>query len=83
MTLIDSLSTLAVMGNSSEFTKQCNWVADNVHFDVDVRVNVFEANIRLLGGLLSAHVMASDPSLNIYEGESCFARLFFVLYTRV
>lgn len=29
-------------------------------FDVDVQVNVFEANIRLLGGLLSAHQMASD-----------------------
>ena len=29
-------------------------------FDVDVRVNVFEANIRLLGGLLSAHLLADD-----------------------
>ena len=32
-------------------------------FDVDVRVNVFEANIRLLGGLLSAHLLASDARL--------------------
>lgn len=29
-------------------------------FDVDVRVNVFEVNIRLLGGLLSGHLLASD-----------------------
>lgn len=34
-----------------------------VSFDVDVRVNVFEANIRLLGGLLSAHLLASDQRL--------------------
>lgn len=26
-----------------------------------MRVNVFEANIRLLGGLLSAHMLAQDP----------------------
>ena len=32
-------------------------------FDVDVRVNVFEANIRLLGGLLSAHLLAADARL--------------------
>ena len=32
-----------------------------VSFDVDVQVNVFEANIRLLGGLLSAHLLATDP----------------------
>lgn len=31
-------------------------------FDVDVRVNVFEANIRLLGGLLSAHLLAADSA---------------------
>jgi len=31
-----------------------------VSFDVDVQVNVFEANIRLLGGLLSAHLLATD-----------------------
>jgi len=30
-------------------------------FDVDVRVNVFEASIRLLGGLLSAHLLAAAP----------------------
>lgn len=32
-------------------------------FDVDVRLNVFEGNIRLLGGLLSAHLLASDERL--------------------
>ena len=29
---------------------------------MDVRVNVFEVNIRLLGGLLSGHLLAADPA---------------------
>ena len=36
-------------------------------------MNVFEANIRLLGGLLSAHLLASDANLGLmqkkYSGE--------------
>lgn len=43
-------------------------------FDVDVRVNVFEANIRLLGGLLSAHMLAEDsvhgPKLMLHSAYS-------------
>lgn len=30
-------------------------------FDQDNKVQVFELNIRALGGLLSAHILASDP----------------------
>lgn len=37
------------------------WQADL--FDANVRINVFEANIRLLGGLLSAHVLATHDSI--------------------
>lgn len=40
---------------------------------MDLKVNVFEANIRLLGGLLSAHLLVSDPTLGLmqkrYHGE--------------
>lgn len=38
-----------------------------VSFDIDLKVNVFEANIRLLGGLLSAHLLASDPQLGLMQ----------------
>jgi mannosidase alpha-like ER degradation enhancer 1 len=58
LTLIDSMSTLAVLGNTSEFAKNVRWLEANLNFDVDVRVNAFECNIRVLGGLLSAHVLA-------------------------
>ena len=61
LTLIDALSTLAVMRNCSEFKRAVQLVIDQVSFDRDVTVQIFEANIRLLGGLLSAHLLITDP----------------------
>ena len=69
LTLIDSLDTLGVMGNATEFTRGVNWVCRNVSFHQDVRVNLFELNIRVLGGLLSAHYLAGDPKLGLMLGQ--------------
>eukprot|EP00808_Paulinella_micropora_P000057 g64187.t1 len=66
LTVVDSLSTLATLGNSSEFAKQVSYLCEHLDFNVDVRVNVFEANIRLLGGLLSAHLIAADSTLGVW-----------------
>ncbi|KAJ6668259.1 hypothetical protein lerEdw1_015636 [Lerista edwardsae] len=60
LTLIDALDTLAVMGNSSEFRKAVKLVIDTVSFDTDSTVQVFEATIRVLGSLLSAHIIITD-----------------------
>ncbi|KAH9516895.1 ER degradation-enhancing alpha-mannosidase-like protein 3 [Dermatophagoides farinae] len=60
LTLIDTLDTLAIMGNYSEFEKAISLVINDVTFDSDIVVSVFETNIRVLGGLLSAHVLAQD-----------------------
>ncbi len=49
------------MGNRTEFAKSVLWIEKNISFDLDIRVHVFEVNIRVLGGLLSAHMLASDP----------------------
>jgi len=71
LTLVDSLSTLAVLGDAETFSAGVLWLEGNLSFDQDVRVNIFEANIRLLGGLLSAHLLASDDRLSLmpdYEG---------------
>jgi len=68
LSLIESLSTLAVMGNSSEFSMGVRRVLGHItNFDLDVRVNVFEANIRVVGGLLSAHILASDHTLELMD----------------
>uniref|UniRef100_W5LCT1 alpha-1,2-Mannosidase n=1 Tax=Astyanax mexicanus TaxID=7994 RepID=W5LCT1_ASTMX len=46
LTLIDTLDTLLVLGNVSEFHRAVKLVIDTVSFDKDSTVQVFEANIR-------------------------------------
>uniref|UniRef100_A0A0K8RA00 alpha-1,2-Mannosidase n=1 Tax=Ixodes ricinus TaxID=34613 RepID=A0A0K8RA00_IXORI len=60
LTLVDALDTLAVMRNVTEFKRAVQLVLDNVSFDKDNVIQVFEANIRLLGALLSAHLLITD-----------------------
>uniref|UniRef100_A0A8C6SZY9 alpha-1,2-Mannosidase n=1 Tax=Neogobius melanostomus TaxID=47308 RepID=A0A8C6SZY9_9GOBI len=61
LTLIDTLDTLLVLGNVSEFQRAVRLVIDTVSFDKDSTVQVFEANIRILGSLISAHILLTDP----------------------
>lgn len=68
LTLIDSLDTLVVFGNYTEFARAVerlrglhkNMLEENGGglFALNQNVSVFETNIRVLGGLLSAHQMA-------------------------
>ena len=60
LTLVDVLDTLAIMGNKTEFQKAVKLVIDNVNFEKSNTVQIFEANIRILGGLLSAHTLMQD-----------------------
>ncbi|XP_078175719.1 glycosyl hydrolase family 47 protein isoform X1 [Carex rostrata] len=60
LTLIDSLDTLALLGDRERFSSAVEWVSRNVQFNIDKTVSVFETTIRILGGLLSAHLIASD-----------------------
>ncbi|KAH9500779.1 ER degradation-enhancing alpha-mannosidase-like protein 3 [Bulinus truncatus] len=59
LTLIDSLDTLAVIGDLQGFEAAVKKVIHDARFDADVVVSVFETNIRILGGLLGGHVAAS------------------------
>jgi len=58
LTLIDSLDTLVVLGRVAEFEDAVLKVIETVRFDTDVVVSVFETNIRIVGGLVSGHVLA-------------------------
>uniref|UniRef100_A0A7E4VUE7 alpha-1,2-Mannosidase n=1 Tax=Panagrellus redivivus TaxID=6233 RepID=A0A7E4VUE7_PANRE len=72
LTLIDSLDTLIIMGNHSEFERAAQLVLDNVDVDANVNVSVFETNIRVIGGLLSAHILSSRlPSTRLADGWPC------------
>ncbi|XP_068226665.1 ER degradation-enhancing alpha-mannosidase-like protein 3 isoform X2 [Palaemon carinicauda] len=74
LTLVDSLDTLVVMGDIEEFDRALRLVVRDVTFDHDVVVSVFETNIRMVGGLISGHVMAEHlnqlyGALGWYRGE--------------
>jgi len=68
LTLVESLSSLVVLGNFTEFERGILWLSENLTFDVDARINLFECNIRLLGGLISAHLLAKDYSSQRKDG---------------
>jgi len=63
LSLIEALDTLWVMGLDSRFADGVAWIKAELDFDVDGEVSVFEASIRLVGGLLSAHHASGDPML--------------------
>lgn len=70
MTLIDTLDTLVIMGNHTEFRRAVTIISSHYgenFFGLNVNVSVFETTIRVLGGLLAAHLMAVDPLLGIYR----------------
>jgi hypothetical protein len=60
-TIVDSLSTLWILGERSEFYRGVDWV-DGAHGGWRVE-NVFEVTIRVLGGLLSAYALSGDARL--------------------
>ncbi|CAG0883021.1 unnamed protein product [Darwinula stevensoni] len=73
LTLVDTMDTLAILGDLDEFEKAVK-LASNITFARDVIVSVFETNIRMVGGLLSGHILASYMQdrlgrLRWYRGE--------------
>ncbi|KAG2790169.1 ER degradation-enhancing alpha-mannosidase-like protein 3 [Phytophthora cactorum] len=74
LTLVDSLDMLAVLGDRDEFACAVKLVSSSVSFDRDVTVSVFESTIRVIGGLVSAHMLASPEYFGMmdeteYNGE--------------
>lgn len=47
------------MGNYSEFQRVVNILTTKDSFDANINVSVFETNIRIIGGLLSAHLLSN------------------------
>ncbi|OAF65252.1 hypothetical protein A3Q56_07035, partial [Intoshia linei] len=58
LTLIDTLDTLAVMEKYKKYEKYSILFLNNVYLKSDVNVSLFEANIRMLGGLISNHYIS-------------------------
>ena len=63
MTLVDGVDTQLVVGDHEAFARSLDIITSEVSFDRDVSVSTFEATIRVLGGLLSAHYLVTEPVL--------------------
>ncbi|XP_026687894.1 endoplasmic reticulum mannosyl-oligosaccharide 1,2-alpha-mannosidase-like [Diaphorina citri] len=63
LTIVDSLDTMWIMGLHDEFAEASGWVRDEFRPSLEsstADVNLFEATIRVLGGLLSAYHFSAD-----------------------
>ncbi|KAI8819640.1 alpha-mannosidase [Fimicolochytrium jonesii] len=73
LTLVDALDTHVIMNDRAKWEEAVALTIKHVHFDLDSRVQVFEVTIRMLGGLLSAHILATDSDTGFripwYKGE--------------
>eukprot|EP00878_Enallax_costatus_P019616 GHUV01020699.1.p1 GENE.GHUV01020699.1~~GHUV01020699.1.p1 ORF type:complete len:1177 (+),score=371.08 GHUV01020699.1:336-3866(+) len=64
LTLIDSLDMLLLLNRRADIQEALKQLAWTVSFDKDQKVHVFETTIRVLGGLLSGHVLLdADPGI--------------------
>ncbi|XP_023938193.2 ER degradation-enhancing alpha-mannosidase-like protein 2 [Bicyclus anynana] len=71
LTLIDTLDMLVIMGNYTEFNRVVDIVLEKQNFDTDINVSVFETNIRIIGGLLSAHLLSYKSGMKLEPGWPC------------
>lgn len=60
---IDAYSTLRVMGLDAEAKEIEDYVTNELSWDKDIDVKVFEVNIRILGGLLSMYHYTQNPEI--------------------
>ncbi|KAL3426365.1 glycosyl hydrolase family 47 [Phlyctema vagabunda] len=58
--IVDSLDTMMIMNLTSQLSDARRWVSRKLTYDQDQEVNTFETTIRMLGGLLSAHHLATQ-----------------------
>mmetsp|Transcript_5694 Transcript_5694/g.21489 ORF Transcript_5694/g.21489 Transcript_5694/m.21489 type:complete len:631 (-) Transcript_5694:2596-4488(-) len=68
LTLIDSLDAILIVKKDySYFVKELYWMLNHVTFNRDISVSIFETNIRIVGGLLSAYIILRERE-TIYRG---------------
>jgi hypothetical protein len=70
LNLVDSLDSLAVMGEVDRFWTNVKRAGETVTYDRDVSVSLFEATIRMLGGFTSAHMLALGPMRQYAEARN-------------
>jgi hypothetical protein len=63
LSIIEALDTLYVMGLDDDLATSVRWLKANLDFDIDGDFHVFEAIIRVVGGLLAGYLATRDKRL--------------------
>ncbi|HCT31183.1 MAG TPA: glycoside hydrolase family 47 [Bacteroidales bacterium] len=71
MTPIDAFDTFTLMGLKTEADEAKDLIFSNLNFDIDMDIQLFEINIRLLGGLLSAYELDGDKRFLTLAEDLC------------
>ncbi|KAF9188477.1 mannosyl-oligosaccharide alpha-1,2-mannosidase [Haplosporangium sp. Z 767] len=74
-TIVDSLDTILLMGLKEEFEEAKAWVRNDLDFNQDGEVNLFETTIRVLGGLLSAYDQSGHDKVFLTKAVDLADRL--------
>ncbi|GAA4619674.1 hypothetical protein GCM10023108_45740 [Saccharopolyspora hordei] len=63
LSAVEAVDTLWLMGADDEVAQAVQWIEDNLSFDIDAPFQVFETNIRMVGGLAAAYHCTGRPRL--------------------
>lgn len=79
--IIDSLDTMLLMNLTVEYNQARDWIENQVDFNKDQAVNVFETTIRILGGLLSAYHLSNNDKMYLEKAVDLGDRLLYAFDT--
>ncbi|TPP65212.1 alpha-1 2-Mannosidase [Fasciola gigantica] len=71
LTLVDALDTLVILENHTEFRRASRMLLDHLDINRNVNISVFETNIRVVGGLLSAHLFSRRAGFEVESTWPC------------
>jgi mannosyl-oligosaccharide alpha-1,2-mannosidase len=63
LSAVEAMGTLYTMGLDRELETAVRWICDHLDFDLDREIQLFECNIRMVGGLLSGHLATGEKKL--------------------
>ncbi|TNN13630.1 ER degradation-enhancing alpha-mannosidase-like protein isoform 1 [Schistosoma japonicum] len=75
LTLIDALDTLVIMDNFTEFRRAARALLRHLNSEKNVNASVFETNIRVVGGLISAHLLSRRAGFEVEPSWPCSGAL--------
>lgn len=80
LSIIEAMDTLYVMGLDDELTLCVKWLRSNLNFDVDANVQMFEAVIRMVAGLITGYYATGEKFM--LDGAQDLADRLLLCFTK-